>query len=275
MWWRSAVNCPFFLRLAASRTRSSAWVTRTRLWVRCVLCWSAFPLVPGLGSAGSSASRPASFVGFVATMPESDFSGSCIGGSGSSPSRRGPCDPTGLMADPEISRFPRKERPYMPDPMGGGRRPALWQSEVATTHSGDGHACCSSSTRSAGRHPQRSWRNFRFVGTQPLNLADHFAVGLRRRKDVETRRRRRRHWSVARALFGVQAEGVCANREIFPDHRHSGGGIGRLLDSPRVAERRDRKPRRRSGLDCDLASAWAGENRSDRRRGASTRAAGL
>ena len=44
----------------------------------------------------------------------SDFSGSCIGGYGSSPSRRGPCDPTGLMADPEISRFPRKERPYMP-----------------------------------------------------------------------------------------------------------------------------------------------------------------
>ena len=63
------------------------------------------------------------------------------------------------MADQEISRFPNKELPHMPDPMGGGRRPALWQSEVATTHSGDGHACCSSSTRSAGRHPQRSWRN--------------------------------------------------------------------------------------------------------------------
>ena len=44
----------------------------------------------------------------------SDFSGSCIGGYGSSPSRHGPHDPTGLMADPEISRFPRKERPYMP-----------------------------------------------------------------------------------------------------------------------------------------------------------------
>ena len=28
----------FFLCLAASRTRSSAWVTRTRLCVRCVLC---------------------------------------------------------------------------------------------------------------------------------------------------------------------------------------------------------------------------------------------
>src|SRR5271170_564668 len=45
---------------------------------------------------------------------ESDFSGSCIGGYGSSPSHHGPRDPIGPMADPEISRFPRKERPYMP-----------------------------------------------------------------------------------------------------------------------------------------------------------------
>jgi LTXXQ motif family protein len=76
--------------LAAFRTRSNAWVTRARLCVRCVLCWSAFPLVPGLGSANSAAGRPALFVGFVATMPESDFSGSCISGFGSSPSRYGP-----------------------------------------------------------------------------------------------------------------------------------------------------------------------------------------
>src|SRR5229473_2223498 len=92
MWWRSEVNCSFFLCLAAFRTRSSAWVTRTRLCARCVLCWSAFPLVPGLGSANSAAGRPALFVGFIATMPESDFSGSCISGYGSSPSRYGPSD---------------------------------------------------------------------------------------------------------------------------------------------------------------------------------------
>src|SRR6516162_8510531 len=42
-WWRSAVNRSFFLCLAACRTRLSAWVTHIRLWVRCVLCWSAFP----------------------------------------------------------------------------------------------------------------------------------------------------------------------------------------------------------------------------------------
>src|SRR5215831_16787855 len=90
MWWRSAVNRSFFLCLAACRTRSSAWVTRIRLCARCVLCWPTFPLVPGLGSTGSAAGCPALFVGFVATMPESDFSGSCISGYGSSPSRHGP-----------------------------------------------------------------------------------------------------------------------------------------------------------------------------------------
>jgi hypothetical protein len=42
------------------------------------------------------------------------FSGSCISGYGSSPSRHGPFAPIGPMADPEISRFPHKERLYMP-----------------------------------------------------------------------------------------------------------------------------------------------------------------
>ena len=83
-------TCSFFFSLAAFRTRSSAWVTRARYCARCVLCWPSFPLVPGLGSAGSATGRPALFACFAATMPESDFSGSCISGYGSSPSRRGP-----------------------------------------------------------------------------------------------------------------------------------------------------------------------------------------
>src|SRR5215467_3453634 len=70
--------------------RCSACVTLTRRCVRCVLCWSAFPLVPTLRSTGSSTGRPASFVGFLATMMGSDFSGPCIIGYGSSPSRCGP-----------------------------------------------------------------------------------------------------------------------------------------------------------------------------------------
>ena len=57
----------------AFRTRSNAWFTRARSCARCVLCWPPFPLVPGLGSTGSAAGCPALFVGFVATMPGSDF----------------------------------------------------------------------------------------------------------------------------------------------------------------------------------------------------------
>ena len=89
----SYLGCLTSKRMAAFRTRPSAWVTRSRPCVRSVLCCSAFPLVPGLGSTGSATGRPALFVGFIATMPESDFSGSCISGYGSSPSRYGPSDP--------------------------------------------------------------------------------------------------------------------------------------------------------------------------------------
>src|SRR6516225_6472702 len=70
--------------------RSSAWVTRTRPCVRSVLCWSAFPLVPALGSAGSAADFAALFAGFIATTAGCDFSRPLIGGYVSSPSRRGP-----------------------------------------------------------------------------------------------------------------------------------------------------------------------------------------
>src|ERR1700682_103522 len=75
--------------------------------------WSAFPSAPALGSAGSAPARAGAFVGFPATMAGSDFSLSCITGFGSSPSR---CGPDGLrpVVEREISRFPCKERPYMP-----------------------------------------------------------------------------------------------------------------------------------------------------------------
>src|SRR5215472_13059510 len=49
--------------------------------------WHAFPLAPALGSTGSAAVGTALFVGFTATMAESDFSRPCIIGYGSSPSR--------------------------------------------------------------------------------------------------------------------------------------------------------------------------------------------
>src|SRR5712675_2073747 len=66
-WCKSDVNRSFFLCLAACRTRSSACDTLARSCARRVLCWSAFPLVPALGSPGSAADRSALFVGFPAT----------------------------------------------------------------------------------------------------------------------------------------------------------------------------------------------------------------
>jgi hypothetical protein len=42
--------------------------------------------------------------------------------------------------------------------------------------------------RSAERHPQQSWRNFRLVGTQSLSLADHLVVTGWRREVVEAQR---------------------------------------------------------------------------------------
>src|SRR4249919_4134522 len=74
----------------------------TLIWpcVPHVLCWPAFLLVSALGSTGSAANSSAVdcsaaecsalFVGFTATMAESDFSCPCIIGYGSSPSRCGP-----------------------------------------------------------------------------------------------------------------------------------------------------------------------------------------
>lgn len=81
--------------------------------VRCVPSWLAFSLAPALRSADSAPARAGLFAGFAATMAGSDFSRSCITGFGSSPSR---CGPRGHrpVVERETSRFPCKERPYMP-----------------------------------------------------------------------------------------------------------------------------------------------------------------
>src|SRR5205807_10264237 len=93
-------NFSFFLSFATRRMRSSACDTLIWHCVPHVLCWPAFLLVSALGSTGSFAVRSATdcsaaecsalFVGFTATMAESDFSCPCIIGYDSSPSRCGP-----------------------------------------------------------------------------------------------------------------------------------------------------------------------------------------
>lgn len=63
---------------AACRMRPSACDTLVRLCVRGVLCSTAFPLAPPLGSAGSATVDAVLFAGFIATMGESDFLPPCI-----------------------------------------------------------------------------------------------------------------------------------------------------------------------------------------------------
>ena len=84
---------------AACRTRSRPWVTLTRLCVRRMRASPEFPLVPSLRSTGSALGFLCLFVGFTATMKESDFSNSCIIGYGSSPSRCGPLQICGQAGD--------------------------------------------------------------------------------------------------------------------------------------------------------------------------------
>src|SRR6201993_5061191 len=67
--------------------RASACDTLSQFCAWRVLCWSAFPLVPVLGSTDSAADCSALFASFTATIPGSDFPPPYIIGYGSSPSR--------------------------------------------------------------------------------------------------------------------------------------------------------------------------------------------
>ena len=87
--------------------RPSACDTRVRFCVRHMLCRSAFPLVPALGSTNSAADCSALFAGFTATMTGSDVPRSCIIGYGSSPSR---CGPWGQRAQRSNAGPPRYRR---------------------------------------------------------------------------------------------------------------------------------------------------------------------
>ena len=139
------------------------------------------------------------------------------------------------------------------------------QTEVANPLNLEATNATRSPLRRTDRYPNQSWRNFRLIGTQPFNLADHVAVAGRRREDVEAQRLGWGHRCAAVALFGAQAEGVRADGAILPDHRHSRGGTGWLLDSSGAAERGNRELRCRCGLDCDVTPPAAGQDRQDRR----------
>ena len=73
-WWRSAVRRSRGSRCTNCRIRSAACVTLSRCCARRVLWLPEFPLGSVLGSTGSAGTCVPLFVGFTATMTESDFS---------------------------------------------------------------------------------------------------------------------------------------------------------------------------------------------------------
>src|SRR5262249_2603935 len=122
------VNRSFFRCLATCRMRVSACDTLSRSCARRVLCWLAFPSASALGSTDSAAGCPALFVGFPATIAESDFPRPFIIGYGSSPPE---CGQSGepQLARRGISRFPSKELLHMP---GSSTTPG--RSDLAMVH---------------------------------------------------------------------------------------------------------------------------------------------
>ena len=57
------------------------------------------------------------------------------------------------------------------------------QTEVANPLNLEATNASRSPLRRTDRYPNQSWRNFRLIGTQPFNLADHVAVAGRRREN--------------------------------------------------------------------------------------------
>ncbi len=79
----------------------------------------------------------------------------------------------------------------------------------------------------------------------------------------------------ARSSFAVEGKGRAALRRADQSDRHSGSGIGRILDSSLAARQWDREPGRRCGFDRGRPAASAGQDRFDRRRDAVAGADGL
>src|SRR6516162_8967213 len=68
--------------------------------------------------------------------------------------------------------------------------------------------------------PYRPWCNFRFVGIEPLELADHLTVARRWGKDVKAFCSRGRFRRANEALRTTSGEGEAADGSKLSDHRY-------------------------------------------------------
>ena len=87
----------------------------------------------------------------------------------------------GQIIDATIVAAP-KQTPW------AGWRPTLLQNEVAYPLDSEVTHAHERTFDRADRHPQRSWRDFRFDGTQSLEMANNVRVPGRRGKDVKALR---------------------------------------------------------------------------------------
>ena len=78
--------------------------------------------------------------------------------------------------------------------MNSGRRSGRVRLHLNTRSGGAVYGTCIHST---DRCPHRSWRNFCVIGTEPIDLVDHFVVARQRREDVEACSDR---WQCSRGL---------------------------------------------------------------------------
>src|ERR1700720_1077529 len=75
------------------------------------------------------------------------------------------------------------------------------QTEVASPLNLEMTDVARSFTRRTSRYPHAVWRNFRFVGTEPIDLAGDVAFARERREDVQTYRRDGGYRRAAGAVF--------------------------------------------------------------------------
>ena len=119
------MNFTFWSCLALSRTRSRLDDAVSRPSVRPARASLAFSLAPALRSTDSAPIRPGLFAGFIPSMAGSDFSGPCIIGFGSSPSRYGPLPSAGANGRTGDLPVPVRKacmRARFSDPAGPRRR---------------------------------------------------------------------------------------------------------------------------------------------------------
>src|ERR1700691_2753313 len=86
-------------------------------------------------------------------------------------------------------------------------RPVVWQTEVANPRTLETTDVARPARRTR-RYPNPYWRDFHLVGTEPFEMADHFARPRRRAEDVQAFGRGGRPRRPVGSLLGYPGQGL-------------------------------------------------------------------